>query len=143
MAEPDAKFQDVVRRLVEKDPRFRPEAYRFVSEAVGFTATRLQRKPDEENRTAHHISGQELLEGFRVLALERFGCLTRDVLADWGLNRTEDVGEIVFRLVRTKLLGASDQDSPSDFSGGYDFADAFVKPFTPDRTPAGAPDPIA
>ena len=53
------------------------------------------------------------------------------VLNTWGLKRTEDIGEIVFNLVDSGKLRKTAEDSRKDFSGGYDFADAFAVPFLP------------
>lgn len=120
-------------RILAEDSRYRPAAYAFVSEAVTFTTA----KHREEGQGRRHISGQELLAGFRELALQRFGVLTLDVLQDWGLHRTEDVGNLVFNMVRHQVLGATDEDSPADFAAGFDFAKAFAPPVPP-RSEAAA-----
>ena len=126
----DEKFKEAVVALVAADPRFSRGAYEFVSQAVTYTS----RKHRRENAppTHRHITGQQLLDGFRDLALEQFGPLAGNVVRDWGIVRTEDVGDIVFRLVKAKLLGASEADTPADFADGYSFADAFERPFQPD-----------
>lgn len=124
-------------RLIEvarKDGRFHPAALEFVGEAVGHTARLLQARVRDGH--GKHITGRELLEGFRQLALERFGCLALEVLQDWGLRATEDVGAVVFLMVENGLLGASEEDSPADFAGGYAFIAAFGDPFRPGEAPA-------
>ena len=131
----DDKSDEKVAILAAADARYAAAAYALVREAVTHTAK--QHKPSPGNRR-HHITGRQLLEGFRVLVLERFGCLTLEVLEDWGVRRTEDVGAIVFSLVRHGLLGASEEDSPADFSDVYDFEEAFGVPFRPARPPVRA-----
>jgi len=121
----DSKFQDGVRRIRGRDPRFHPRAYAFVAEGVTHTARRIR----EREGRRRHISGRELLEGLRELVLLQFGPLSFEVLREWGVSRTECFGTIVFHLVEEGLLGASEEDSPEDFAGGYDFREAFVKPF--------------
>ena len=79
------------------------------------------------------MSGEELLEGAREYALRQFGPLAKTVLEHWGIHRCEDVGNIVFNMVRQEILGQSDRDSIESFRNGYDFDDAFVKPFLPQR----------
>ena len=111
--------------VLSEDPRFKAEAYAFVSEAVTQTVRDLRRRES----ASRHISGRELLDGIRALALKQFGPLALDVLHEWGVKRTEDFGSIVFNMVKHRLLGASDQDSPADFADVYDFNDAFIKPF--------------
>jgi uncharacterized repeat protein (TIGR04138 family) len=104
--------------------------------AVSVTMDRLK-EGDDPAAPPRHISGRELLEGIRELAIERFGPLALDVLREWGVRRTEDFGNIVFNLVNAGLLGASDEDSPRDFAGGYDFNEVFVKPFLEPESPPG------
>ncbi len=129
------EFADRIKQLVRDDPRYHPQAYHFVADAVSYTAKKMR---ENEPTASRHIRGQELLDGIREYALDRFGPLTLDVLDDWGVRRTEDFGHIVFRMVDANLLGASDSDRPEDFANGYDFRDAFLAPFTRD---AGKPIP--
>jgi uncharacterized repeat protein (TIGR04138 family) len=107
--------------LEQKHGRYRANGYRFTLEAVRFTVERVG-----ETR---HVTGEELLEGIRRLALDRFGPMAKTVFEQWGITRTEDFGEIVFHLVDQGILGKTDQDKPSDFARGYDFTDAFVRGF--------------
>ena len=50
----------------------------------------------------------------------------------WGLRSCEDVGNMVFNLVRIGVFGKTDEDTLESFRAGYDFQDAFVAPFRPD-----------
>lgn len=121
MKTPDAT--ELLQGLLSRDPRYSIEAYAFVRDGLEFTVRRL-----EEPR---HISGQELLDGIREFARKEFGPMTKTVLNRWGLHRTEDVGEVVFNLVETGLLGKTEEDHRSDFVDGYDFVEAFVRPYQP------------
>lgn len=125
----DAEYKQRIERIVARDPRYRFEAYEFVGQAVAYTAKKIKETAPDAGR---HISGQQLLDGFRELATQQFGCLAFDVLTDWGLTVTDDVGTIVFNLVHDGLLGASDQDSPQDFASLYTFDEAFCQPFRVD-----------
>jgi uncharacterized repeat protein (TIGR04138 family) len=89
-----------------------------------------------------HVSGQELLGGIRQFALEQFGPMAQTVFEDWGVRNCQDFGEIVFNMVEIGLLAKRDTDSREDFLAGYDFQEAFRKPFLPAsklREPADAP----
>jgi uncharacterized repeat protein (TIGR04138 family) len=55
------------------------------------------------------------------------------VLNEWGIKCCEDFGDIVFNMVEFQLLGKTEQDSREDFKGGYDFEEAFRKPFLPTK----------
>ena len=125
MKHPNA--EELLQKNLARDPRYAAEAYVFVRAGLDYTVRRLE-KP-------RHVSGQELLDGIREFALAEFGPMTRTVLKGWGLQRTEDVGEIVFNMVETGLLGKTEKDSRADFARGYDFDEAFSKPFRPAATP--------
>lgn len=112
------KFQ----RLLRNDSRFDAEAYNFVYEALDYTLKHVVR-PGE--RSTQHVSGPELLEGIRRLALEQFGCLVRPVLRSWGVRSTGDFGEIVFNLVEHDLMGKQDSDRLDDFRNVYEFDEVF------------------
>lgn len=124
-----------IRDLARRDGRYAPEAFIFVSEAIGATAAWLKDGTLTENDTGHsrgadgeyHVSGRELLAGIRKLAGERWGMLTPKVLEHWGVYKTEDFGEIVFCMVEDEKLQwrKRDCDSRADFAGGFDFQTAF------------------
>ena len=81
---------------------------------------------------SHHVTGQALLEGLKLYALEEFGCLAGAVFEAWGVKRSEDFGEVVFNLVEHGLMGKQETDSKSDFAcgfGGRTFSEVFqVRP---------------
>lgn len=116
--------EELLLGILKRDPRYSIEAYAFVRAGLDFTVRRLE-KP-------RHVSGQELLDGIREFALEEFGPMTQTVLNGWGILRTEDIGEIVFNMVESGLLGKTEKDDRADFANGYDFDEAFRKPFLPD-----------
>jgi uncharacterized repeat protein (TIGR04138 family) len=116
----DLEFADeILEQLRERDPRFHGKAYLFVLSALHAVMESLDRP--------RHISGRELAEGVRRLALDRFGPLARTVLQHWGIRQTEDLGSIVFSLVDCGILMKQDEDSPDDFRGIFDFEEAFER----------------
>lgn len=117
---------DILEEILARDPRYTAEAYSFVRAGLDFTVRKLK-KP-------RHVSGVELLEGMREFALDEFGPMTKTLLAGWGLTSTEDIGEVVFNMVEYGLLGKTEEDRRADFAGGYDFDQAFRKPFLPSGT---------
>ena len=116
-------FEDGVREIVRSDARYAAEAYMLVMEALAYTCQRLERQG--------HVSGRELLEGFRKYVLKQFGPMALVTLAEWGIERGQDVGNIVFNLVDHGMLRKTDEDSIEDFAGAYDFHEAFEAPFVP------------
>lgn len=117
----------------------------FVREALDYTQKIVNKGNKGEARSGaelesaegrvRHVSGQELLSGIRAFTLEQFGPMALVVLQEWGVRRCEDFGEIVFNMVENNLLAKTKKDSRDDFKGGYDFVEAFSKPFLPSRRP--------
>jgi uncharacterized repeat protein (TIGR04138 family) len=121
-------FAEAVDDIVRGDKRYDRDAYYFVREGLDFTIKILKK---DSRGAGRHVSGQELLDGLRRFALDQFGPMTKTVLTYWGVRQCEDFGEIVFRMVDKGILGKTEQDTREDFKGGYDFDEAFVKPYQP------------
>ena len=121
-------FDEVLDQIVEKDKRFHRDAYVFVTQAVEFTQKAISKANKGRIR---HISGQELLAGIKTYALDRYGPMAITLFDEWGVKRCEDFGEIVFNIVDHGLLKKTEADSRADFQDGYDFYEAFRKPFLP------------
>lgn len=124
----EVNFEEVLEQILARDARYHRDAYLFVREALDFT----QKLAVKENRgQLRHVTGQELLDGIRQLALAQFGPMTVTVFEEWGIRQCRDFGEIVFAMVDIGLLAKTREDRIEDFASGYDFADAFRKPFLP------------
>ncbi len=121
-------FEEAVAQILKEDPRYAPEAYHFIREALDFTTQSLKKPTEGPGR---HVSAAELLEGIRQYVLKEYGPLAMTVLQTWGIRQCADFGLIVFNLVNKKFLGKTDEDSVRDFDRGYDFATAFRAPFAP------------
>lgn len=120
-------FGEAVRRSIHQDPRYHPAAYELVRDALHVAAKKFR----DENADDQHVSGQELLAGFRDHVLAEYGPMSSLLLDQWGLQRGEDVGNIVYNLIAVGYFGKNDGDSLEDFAGGYNFATAFSEPFLP------------
>ena len=105
--------------ILKKDDRYDSRAYDFVLEVIHVASTDAK----------GHVTGQELLNYFRDMALDAYGPLAYTVLNDWGVRCCEDVGAIVFNLYDAKRIGKTDSDSPEDFVGGFNFKHEFLDPF--------------
>ncbi|MDI6786703.1 MAG: hypothetical protein QMD92_08360 [bacterium] len=111
-------FLDTVDKIILKDPRYKYAAYQFVMVALGYT----QKKFDK----LYHVTGQDLLEGIKEYALNEFGPMTYEVFKHWGINSTDDFGNIVFNMVDFGLMGKTKEDSIEDFKEIYDLKKVFV-----------------
>jgi uncharacterized repeat protein (TIGR04138 family) len=114
-------FWVAVDQVRERDARYPREAYGFLMMALARTVERLPaaRRADPARR---HLSGPELLDGMLALARAEFGPLAPTVFREWGLERSEDVGEMVFQLVEAGQLSARPEDRREDFAGGGSLA---------------------
>jgi uncharacterized repeat protein (TIGR04138 family) len=110
-------FEERLKAVAARDGRYAVAAYRFVYEALDFTVKRIGRK--------RHVTGRELLEGIKDLAIEQFGGLALMVFGVWGVRVTGDFGNIVFNLVDANLMSRSDSDTRQDFEDVFDFKDVF------------------
>lgn len=128
MHELNQEFVEKIAALCRRKRRYRMGAYAFMQDAVLFTID-LNTREKGSDQGRRHISGQELLDKIRQLLLLKYGPMARQVLDYWGVAKTEDFGEIVFDMVALELLSVNPEDNIDDFAHGYDFEDAFVKPF--------------
>ncbi len=115
--------------LCREDPRFAYEAYDFVCDAVTYTQSKLGRLTDEDDGGDHHVTGAELLHGTCELAVQEFGMMATVVFKQWGIRTTDNVGEIVFKLISVKRLSKSQRDDPDDFHDLFDITQALAEGF--------------
>ncbi len=115
--------------VVRRDGRYAYEAYEFLFHALQHTQKLLGREPAAGRRQVtaeQHVSGPELLAGMRDLALRDFGRMARTVFRLWGIQRTDDVGELVFNLVEVGLMSKTDEDTRDDFHNLFDLDEALL-----------------
>lgn len=117
----DVRLENVLAGLVRRNPRYAESAYLFVLGAL--------HRQLEQFLSPRHVSGSELAESVRELALARFGPLARTVLEYWGIHSTSDMGEIVFLMVEGGVLIKEPTDSREDFEGLYSFDEAFAEAY--------------
>ena len=121
-----------IAEIVRRDGRFAYEAYEFMFEALSQTQRMFGRAPVEGETPGrdHHVSGPEILKGVISLAREEFGFLARTVFNQWGLRKTDDIGEVVFNLIEADLLSKTESDRRADFQDLFDLDRALVDGFS-------------
>ncbi len=122
------QFDQSVGSILKRDRRFDPHAYFFLKEALDFTLKRVSEGGGGQPR---HVSGPELLVGFRDLALEQFGPMAVTLMTEWGVRKCGDVGEMVFNLIDEQIFGRQETDCKEDFVGSFALEDALRRPFLP------------
>ena len=128
-------FQEAVEEICREDKRYHSEAYGFLRDALEST---MKRRKKTRKESGSHVGAVELLDGFRLHALEEFGPMSLMVLNYWGLRASEDVGNMVFNLVNAQVFGKTDEDTVESFREVFDFTEVFVLPFQPDGNPLNA-----
>jgi len=119
----DADAVEQIHKAIRDDGRYPPAAYEFVRDGLAFTVHAVY--GDQDDHTPRHVTGRQLSDGLRRLALQRWGALAGLVLRRWNIRRTRDFGEIVFVLIQLGVLGKQESDRIEDFDNVYDFRTAF------------------
>jgi uncharacterized repeat protein (TIGR04138 family) len=136
-------FREELARVIAGDPRYAIDAYAFVLEALNHARTqklkgitdevehdrssgtgRAPRKSpaqSDQPTASGHVTGRELCETIRRLALRQYGSLAATVFAHWGVCSTSDIGDIVYNLIAAGDLEKTPTDSRSDFDNVFDF----------------------
>jgi uncharacterized repeat protein (TIGR04138 family) len=127
-------FHAGLMEVARRDKRYAYEAYEFLFEALAHTQKLLGRvaEPTQtelsvENPVENHVSGPELLTGVTDLARHEFGRMARVVFHFWGIDSTDDVGEIVFNLIDANLLSKTERDQRNDFHNLFDLDDMLLR----------------
>ena len=124
----EVSFEEALAKIAAKDPRYQRDAYLFVREALDHTQKTIGKDTRGESGTS---AGRNCCAASASMRCKQFGPMARMVLEEWGVRCCEDFGEIVFNMVEVGWLAKTEKDSRADFEGGYDFDEAFRKPFLP------------
>jgi uncharacterized repeat protein (TIGR04138 family) len=123
-------FKDgIMEQIRLREPRFHENAFLFVLAALEQCQQRLGER--------RHITGRELAETCRDLALDRFGVMARLVLDHWGIRESVHFGDIVFALVDLGMLIKQPQDQREDFADAFDFSRVFELEYPWRNVPQG------
>ena len=131
-------LRDDLAGVLARDPRYPIQAYAFVLEALEFTKKEKTERRRSQGRgrprgkssqASRHVSGRELCEGARRLALNHYGLMAMTVLGLWGIRATSDLGELVYNLIASGDLEKTTNDSRADFDGVFDFETALRRDY--------------
>jgi uncharacterized repeat protein (TIGR04138 family) len=115
--------QRAIEEILLANGHYPPEAFAFVQRGLAFTVERLGRQDKPEGQ--RHVTGEELCDGLRDLAVRDWGHMARLVLSNLNIRKTEDFGRMVFYLIDNKLMQKQPEDTIEDFADVYDFVEAF------------------
>jgi len=117
---PDKSMEEVIL----EDGRYPLEAFSLLHDGLAraVQAAHGEEPPAEGQR---HVTGRQLCEALRELAVERWGMLAKVVLGKWNLHETIDFGNMVYLLVEHNFMRKTEEDSLDDFRDIFDFDQAF------------------
>jgi uncharacterized repeat protein (TIGR04138 family) len=117
---PSVEFAEKIRKEVIEsglDDRYRVGAYEFVLNGLNFYISKIGEK--------RHVSGSELSRGLLMFAHKQYGPMAQSVFNHWGLKSTDDMGNIVYNMIRIGLMNKQPGDSPDDFNDVEDVPEYF------------------
>lgn len=88
--------------------------------AVAFCINCLNYGPYAPESVDKHISAVDLCRIFLEMAEDTFQHQAKEVLSEWGIERSEDLGRIFDAMDEEGLSIASENDSPEDFNNVFD-----------------------
>jgi uncharacterized repeat protein (TIGR04138 family) len=112
---PTTELSDRIRKEIidsRLDGRYKADAYEFVMGGLEFCSTKIGEK--------RHVTGQELSKAILMLAYRQFGPMAKSVLRNWGIKTTDDLGCIVYNMIRVGILDKRPDDSLDDFCNVID-----------------------
>jgi uncharacterized repeat protein (TIGR04138 family) len=87
--------------------KYQPNTFIFVHEVLQACA---ERQPK-------HLTGKQLTLAAFIFSIKKYGRLARTVWEQLGLDRSEDLGAVVFLMVEAGLMSKQDEDRIEDFNG--------------------------
>ncbi|MCK5114325.1 MAG: hypothetical protein KAR11_06135 [Phycisphaerae bacterium] len=99
-------------KIIADDGRYKIEAFGFLHEGLARAAKDAY---GDQKVPSGHVSGQQLCQGIRDLAVERWGMMAPVVLQKWGVNESIDFGNMVYLLIKHGFMRKTDEDSVEDF----------------------------
>lgn len=125
--EPNA--HQMLQELCKRDQRYPFEAYEFLYAALGFVQHERVKQGLVKEETDKHLTGQQLAEGYKDLAVQEFGMLAPTVFQAWNIRQTADIGQMVYNLININMMSKTESDRLEDFSNVYEIPNALLQGF--------------
>ena len=124
--------------LLKRDRHFKMESYRFINEALAYAQNVLKMghaAPSEPTAEVdaiqeRHVSGQDLSRAVKEYAVDQFGFMARPVLAELGINKTDDIGRVVYNLIEIGFMRKTADDRLDDFNNVFNLGEELDKSFS-------------
>ncbi len=100
-------FAHAVEDILKQHPEYDKEAYYLLDRTIGYASSVM--------KLEGHLSAEQLHLCYCKLAQEEFGPLAYEVLENWGIKNSSDLGSIVYNLISIGVFGKDNNDEQSDF----------------------------
>lgn len=118
---PEQAIEDVIQR----DGRYPREAFAFLTEGLN-RAVKKVHGDAELPAGKRHVTGGQMCQALRELAVEYWGLLAPLVLERWNIRATIDFGNMVYLLIENDFMRKTEEDSLEDFRDVYDLETALA-----------------
>lgn len=119
-----------IEEVVASTGGFSVDAYFFLQAGIHRAAEHVHgRATSKTPDGARHVSGRQLCETLRDLAIEHWGFMAPVVLRSMGFKCTRDFGRLVFAFVDAGHWHKQPTDSIDDFNDIYNFRDTFERQY--------------
>jgi len=125
----EPKFEKSLEEVIDELGVYPVDAFVFLQEGLSFSVQRAHGARARDKTVNRHVSGKQLCQGLRDLALQKWGRLARTVLAKWGITCSMDFGRMVFAMVEAGLMQKTDDDTVEEFRNVFDFEYAFERAY--------------
>jgi len=112
-----------IEQIIREDGRYPPEAYAFLHEALQRAIRQVHGETGPKQ--PRHVTGGQICQAVRDLAIQRWGMLARTVLVKWNVRGTIDFGNMVYLMIRHGHWHKEEEDRIEHFRDVFDFAEAF------------------
>src|SRR5206468_3524398 len=87
-------------------------------------------RPGAEDPHVWHLSAHEICDAFRHYARFYFNddAEAKELLSEWGIRTSSDLGQIIFAMVACKRLVARPEDRVEQFDGVWTLDTLFEQP---------------
>jgi uncharacterized repeat protein (TIGR04138 family) len=97
-----------------------PEAVDFILRALEFVPNYRGEEPADASTPVAHSNAKDYCRAFVGLAKDTFGTEYTQVLSDWGLASSEQLGDAIYRLIECGVMDRNEEDQREDFDGVFD-----------------------
>jgi len=118
--EQEAAGDQISWQELEARAGFPQDAIVFLLEAIQYTPQYHGEEPGDIDQPPRRCSAQELCRAFVLYAKDTYGEEYCEMLQEWGICRSEDLGQLVYKLREIGSIETDEDESLADFDNQFD-----------------------